>query len=256
VRERFSLDIATLDELMVLIHGPYGSGKTHLQGDFLRWAKEQGPIAYLNIKGEDGHASLASMELGMVGETVSTLEDYDAALKDYGAQKVAGLAVDSLPAFYRLVMKKVVGEVRYPEPAKDGEKAKMMWGQLTMLTMGRVIDSRAAAKYVLWVAPFDKSDDPVGGGGKAITPDLPGKLAYGCAGWFDFVGFLQAETLGPNNVQRKVTFAPSAGVLTRQRIPRPITEPITIPQGSGGWTAIFRAMQAAFTNGTPKKEAK
>lgn len=256
MRTKFNLDIATLDDLCVLIHGPYGAGKTHLQGDFLRWVREakQGKTAFLNIKGEDGHDSLAGMGLGEVGETVDTLDDYDAVLKDFAKAGVVGLAVDSLPAFYRLLLKHFMGEVRYPDPKKDGERAKMLWGQLSMTAMGRVIDSRSAAKYVLWVAPFDKSDDPVSGG-KGITPDLPGKLAWGCAGWFDFVGYLSAETHSPTDIRRQVSFAPSGGVLTRQRIPTPITQAVTVPKDKGGWAAIFAAMQAALERGVPAKKA-
>jgi hypothetical protein len=250
MRQRFNMDIASLDDLMCLIHGPFGSGKTHLQGDFLRWAKERGPVMFLNIPGEDGTSSVAGMGLGEVGETVTSIKDYDEALNDYAKAKLAGLAVDSMSAFYRLILKDLLGEVRYPDPKLDGERAKMLWGQISMKIAGRIAASRSAARHVLWVSPFDRSDDSVGGG-KGITPDLPGKLAYGCAGWFDFVGYLTAETLGPTKITRKVTFAPATNILTRQRIPRPITEAINIPEGGGGWAAIYAAMSAALP-----KEAK
>ena len=246
MRPSFDLDIASLARLAILIHGAYGCGKTHLQGDFLRWAREQGPIAFVNVKGEDGYSSLAGMGLGTVGQTAETVEEYEEILGDLRGKKIVGLAVDSLPAFYRLMLVRHVGEPRYPDPKKDGERAKMLWGQISLGMTNAVQQSRYAAPYVLWVAPYDRSQDAVGGGGMAITPDLPGKLAHGCAGWYDLVGYLTAETLGPGRVQRKVSFAPTSAILTRQRAPRMLSSDIPIPEGGGGWVAIYNALQKAF----------
>lgn len=248
--KKFDLNIASFDNPMLLIHGPYGAGKTFLQGDFLRWAKAQnkGPVGFLNISGEDGFTSISSMNLGEIGQTAETLDDYDQALEVYKKENTFALAVDSLPAFHRLVIKNLLkGEVRYPDPAVDGERAKMLWGQISMKTMGRVINSRKAARFILWVAPYDKSEDPVAGGSKIITPDLPGKMALGCAGWFDFVGYLSVSMGStPDSITRKVTFAPSGGTLTRQRIPKAITQDIPIPQGKGGWEAIYNTISKEF----------
>ena len=157
----------------------------------------------------------------------------------------------SLSAFYRIQLKRFLGSVRYPDPKQDGERGRMLWGQLAMATQAGVFGTRAVAPHVLWVSPYDKSDDPISGG-KGTTPDLPGKLAYGCAGWFDFVGYLTAQTLSPTAITREVSFAPSATVLTRQRLPRPLTRPITIPEGGGGWQAIYTAMQAALVKPAAK----
>src|SRR3990167_10258737 len=99
---------------MILVHGPYGAGKTHLQGDFLTWAKAQGPIGFLNILGEDGYASVAGLNLGEVGYTATDVKEYEEALADFKKQGLVGLAIDSLSAFYRFVLKDIVGEVRYP----------------------------------------------------------------------------------------------------------------------------------------------
>ncbi len=255
--KKFNLDLVSLDNPMVLIHGPYGAGKTHLQGDFLRWAKaqNQGPVGFLNIEGEDGSTSVASMGLGEVGQTAENVDDYDKAIEEYAKSKTFALAVDSLPAFHRLVVKsELKGEYRFPDPAKDGERAKMLWGQISAKTMGRVLNSRKAAKFVLWVAPYDKSEDPVVGGNRIITPDLPGKMALGCAGWFDFVGYLSVSMGStPDSITRKVTFAPSGGTLTRQRIPSPIIEDIKIPQNKGGWENIYTAMKKEFEKLNQKK---
>lgn len=244
--ERFNVNLVSLDRLAVLIHGAYGSGKTHLQGDFLRWAKDRGNIAYLNISGEDGFASLAGMGLGNVGINVTSGKQYDDVLAELQNEKLFALAVDSLPAFYKLMLLDIVGEIRYPDASKDGEKARMMWGQLTMRSYARVRASRQAAPFVLWVAPHDKSEDAVGGMGKTITPDLPGKLAHGCAGWFDLVGYLTANVMSSTFVQRKVTFAPSSSILTRQRLPTEISADVIIPPNQGGWLAIYNAINAVL----------
>jgi hypothetical protein len=256
MRQKFNLDLTSLDRVMILIHGPYGAGKTHLQGDMLRWVQEHmgGPVGFLNIKGEDGASTLAGMGLGASGETVDTLKDYDEAIREYRAKGYRALAIDSLTTFFDLVLKDMLGEVRYPDPKLDGERAKMLWGQLKMTTKARVAESRNAANIVMWVAPYDRSEDPTGGQ-KGVTPDLPGKAAWGCGGWFDLVGLLTAEPINAHTIQRKVTFTPGAGVLTRQRLPRIITQPIVIPEGRGGWAAIYAALQAAITP-TPQEGKK
>ena len=245
MRTPLDLSLKTLDHTATLIHGAYGAGKTHLLGDFLHWGLKQGGVRFLNIKGEDGYLSMADFSLGMIGETVETRKDYTDALEEYRKLGIFALAVDSLSAAYNLLLRDIVGSVRYPEPARDGEKAKMWWGQLSMGIREMVTESRTATKHVLWVSPYDKSENAITGQ-KDITPDLPGKSAYGIAGRFDFVGQLKAETLGPTNVKRSVSFAPSTSVLTRLRLPRPITKEIPIGDGGGGWAAIFSEFEKAL----------
>lgn len=249
MRERFDLDLVSLDKLALLIHGAYGAGKTHLQGDFLSWASVKGPVAFLNIKGEDGQMSLAHARLGTVGQTVTTLAEYNEVLKEYAGQHLAALAVDALPALYDLILMSLnaKGELRYPDASIDGDRSRMMWGQATMRIRSAVIRSREVAPYVLWTSAYDRSANAVEtGAAQRITPNLPGKLADGIAGVFDAVGYLTAETLSPEHVQRRVLLAPTLAVLTKLRLPRPITKPIDIPAGKGGWAAIFAAFEAAL----------
>lgn len=241
---RFNLNLTNLDTTATLIHGAYGAGKTHLQGDFLRWAAKQGPVAFLNIKGEDGFASIAGMDLGDIAYTAKTLPEYDEIVAEFTRKPLFGLAVDSLTAFNWQVLVNVVGSYRYPDPKLDGERSKMLWGTISTNTRGRVLAARAAAKHVLWVAPQGRNEDI--SGGRGVTPELIGQLAWGCAGLFDFVGKLDAAITGPKTVDRKVSFDPENGLLTRQRAPRQILGKINIPEGGGGWEAIFNTMQAAF----------
>jgi len=255
LRKKFNLDVIDFEKrgLALAIHGASGVGKTFLGGDFLRWAKAQnkGPVGCLNISGEDHTDCLAGMGLGEIAETVETIVDTDEALKDYAKASYFALVVDSLPAFWRLVVVDVVGELRYPDASKDGDKSRMYWGQIQMKTMSRVLASRKAAKYVIWLAPHDKSKDPViKVSDDRITPDLPGKMAEGCGYWFDWVGHMTADVVNPTTVARKVNFALSNGILTRQRATRPITESINIPKDKGGWEAIHKAMLGAVGQGS------
>ena len=243
MRAQINLDLTTLDRLAVLIHGPYASGKTHLQGDFLRWGKARGKVAFVNIGGEDGYASIAAMGLGTVGETVTTLSDFDALVSEYSKAGLFAVAVDSLPALEELVVVDKVGSLRYPDPKLDGERAKMLWGQIKLALKARVVASRAMGKVVLWVASHDKADI---GGSTKTAPNLIGKSAGDSIGWFDCVGELQADTKGPNNVVRSVSFAPSTTIATRQRVAKTITQRIVIPDGGGGWSAIWSALEAAI----------
>mgnify|MGYP001619626317 CR=1 FL=1 len=244
-RQPFDLNLTSLDTLAVLIYGPYGCGKTHLQGDFLRWAaKKGGAVAFLNIRGEDGMSSLGAMGLGKVGYTADTMEEYESLLGDLRNLHLAALAVDSLPAVYELALIQKYQTLRYPDPKREGDAARAHWGQLSMSVKNAILLSRQAAPLVFWVSAWDQSDDDVGGG-KGITPNLPGKLAQEVAGRFDFVGYLKAEALVAS-VQRTVSFAPNSRYLVRQRIARSINHAIAIPENTGGWEAIFTAMTHAL----------
>ena len=77
-----------------LLHGPYGGGKTHLLGDMLATESEQGPVRFINLKGEDGYLSI-------MPEILGTAE----ALLDKGATQVFAACthpVLSGPALERL----------------------------------------------------------------------------------------------------------------------------------------------------------
>jgi hypothetical protein len=247
-RRKLNLDKAELDRLGVLVHGAYGVGKTHFEGDFLRWAVKQGKKArFISIIGEDGHKTLKGMGLGELGEEVTTPADFNTAVAEAATDKVEALAVDSLPAYANMVLRSFFqGELRYPDPTKDGQRAVMLWGQLKMLTMGAVLRTREAVPFVLWVSAHDKGEDPIQGGGKTITPDMVGKQALGCIGWFDAVMHLRAQTVGPNKVRRWLEVAPSEQVATRQRFPNVITEDIPVPEKEGGWEAFYQRVQKAM----------
>lgn len=251
MRQRLNLDMTSLDRLMMLIHGDYGSGKTHLIGDMLAAEAARGPVAFLNTKGEDGYMSLAAAHLGEIGESVETVADFRAALGDLRKLKLRAVAVDSLKYLCRIVTK---GEVGDRIPRKDD------WGPVHFQMESLVTELRSVAPVVVCVCPSDKSVNQLTGETK-ITPDLPGREAAGSAGWFDFVGYMQADTRGPSDVSRTITFTPSTSIITRQRLPVPILEVLQIPAGAGGWRTIIAALERGFckgdkTNGADAHEPK
>ena len=246
MRQKFNLNLQDLSRLAVLIYGAYGAGKTFLAGDFLKWASEKGPVHFINVKGEDGYMSLSSIGLGEVGETVENMGDFNAAIDECAKDKVVGLAIDTLPAVSNLVIRSLTGgELRYPDPKIDGERAKMMWGQIKLQTMAAVQRTRSAVPYVLWLSAYDKGED-ANSGAVRVGPDLIGKQAGASAAWFDMVGQMRAQTVGVGKVKRWLQFAPDESMVVRQRLTNVITKDIILPEGGGGWATFFSVVEGAM----------
>lgn len=234
-----NLDSIDLSAWTMLVYGPYGGGKTYLGGSFLRPVESS---LYVNVAGEDGYATLALFSPRPRAITVESWAEWQALQ----FPQVDRLVIDSLSALYRLQLIAHLGELRYPDPQRDGERARMLWGQLKLGLAGAVAKSRSLGKRVLWLAPYDRSDDPTSGG-RGLTPDLPGALAWGCGGWFNFVGLLRVESTSQGGVRRIVSFAPSAAALTRIRgLTQEIYAPITLPEGPSCWDAVESAMLRAL----------
>jgi len=251
----FDLDLTSLDRFTMLVYGAYGCGKTHLLGDFLRWASAQGPIAFINIKGqEDGELSLVGMGLGAVGIHIDTPGDLEGALEMLQPKGLVALAVDTLSAYESAVRVDVIGSDRLPDAKIDGERAKALWGQIKIKTRAGVVASRHAARYVVWSAPFDRSEDPFGGPGRFLSPDLIGKSSRAAIGWFDLAALMEAKLVGPGRVQRTLSLAPRGDAYTRVRLPKPLLKEIDIPEGGGGWAKLYEAIQATMP--VPPKEMK
>jgi hypothetical protein len=242
VRRKLNLDLKSLDKLTMLIHGDYGHGKTALAGDMLKTESEFGKVLFVNVKGEDGTLTLANCGLGENGEEVEDLKDFTELTDELMKSPIQALAIDSLkPLATKLVYGVVCGVDKLPSGSDH-------WGQIHFKMEQLATRLRRCAKYVMCVCPSDKSVNALDGVTR-ITPDLPGREAVGSAGWFDFVGFLKADTIGPDNVKRTLNFAPSASVVARQRLPfgKEITKPIQLPRGPGSWSAVKAALQAALT---------
>lgn len=240
MRHKFNLDKAELDGYTILVHGGRAAGKTHLVGDFLRTESKIGTVRFLNIVGEDGNLTLRGMGLGDVGEHIESYQDFQDALKEYQALKLHALGVDSIHALSKWIMKKVTGSDRLPEIRKESNE----WGELHHLSYNTYTALRRSARMVMCTCPSDKSVEQLSGK-TFVTPDLPGRQAAGSAGWFDFVGYLEATAI-PGGVQRTFLMTPNSTVIVRQRLPRQITEAIKLPDGYGAWQTIKTAIEKGW----------
>jgi hypothetical protein len=239
-RKKFNLDKSELTGYSLLVHGGRAAGKTFLVGDFLATEAKLGPVKFINVAGEDGQLTLKGMGLGDVGETVESYQDFIDALNEYQKAGIHALGVDSLNALSKWIMKKVTGSDRLPEIRKESNE----WGELHHISSNTALAMRRAAKLVMCTCPSDKSVEQLSGK-TFITPDLPGRQAAGSAGWFDFVGYIEA-TPTPSGINRTFNMTPNNLSIVRQRLPKQITEPIKLPAGKGGWQAIKDAIEKGW----------
>ena len=243
MRRPYNLDLPSLDRIALLIHGGYGQGKTHLVGDMLRTERANGPVRYLNIAGEDGSASIAAMGLGEIGVTVDTYEDLRAEIAEMGKQNLRALGVDTLHHIARLCMVYVTGGERLPRIAKDSNE----WGELNQMLRATVLTLKTVAPVLMVACPSDKSMDQLTG--KVLwTPDVPGRNAVGCSGWFDFVFVMKSDVIGYNMTKRTLLTGPINDVVIRTRTPKPLPTEIEIPENGGGWAKLYATIQKAFNN--------
>ena len=225
-----------------LIHGVRAAGKTALGGDFLRYYSDRGPVKFINMLGEDGQRSAMSSQLGKVGETHETYQDFKDFCKEYQGKKLEAVFLDSVSVLGRWIMRHTVGADRLPRVTKDSNE----WGEFHRESETASMLLRNTAKYVLAVCPSDRSVDAVTQQ-TYISPDLPGRQATGSAGWYDFVGYIQAVVTGPGVVKRTVMFTPNGTIVTRQRLAVQIDKDITLPNGQGGWSIIDKTIELHAT---------
>ena len=247
MRQRFDLDLRSLERFTVLFHGAFGSGKTALLGDMLRYEMKQGPVRYLNIAGEDGQLSIANFGLGNIGETVDTLKDFNEAIDEYRKEGLRALAVDGGKWFGRLCIKDVCGD-RLPKVGGNSDD----WTQIHGRYENAISRLRHIAPVVAMASSSDRSMDQVSGN-ISLTPDMPGRQAAGCAGLFDFVLIVKAEATRPGFMKRTIETEPVANTIIRQRLPIPLPASIEIPQGGGGWKNLVDAMNRCLDKQKEKK---
>lgn len=233
----------------MLLHGIPGAGKTHLLGDFLREEARRGEVRFINIAGEDGFLSIANLGLGPIGETVETYKDFREALAEYTRKGLQAVALDSFHRFCDLVMTDMFGE-KLPQ---GGDNKQNEWSLYHFRMRNETDMLRQLARRVLTSALSDRYMDPVTGEPARINPDLPGAQSRLALSRFDFIGYIEAKAMGPGRVKRTLMLTPNAKITTRQRLPRPITTDIDIPDGGGGYANFLAAVNAAMT--PVKKEA-
>lgn len=243
MRQKFNLDIASLDRFTMLLHGNFGCGKTHLLGDMLKTEMDNGPVRFLNVAGEDGYLSVANLGLGEVGETVETLKDFHEALAEYKKLGLAALAIDGGKAFGRMIIKAVCGD-KLPSVGRGSDD----WQRIHMEFEALIASLRNIAPIVVMASSSDRSMDQVSGE-LSLTPDFPGRQAAGSGGQFDFVFLLKAQAVTPTKVKRTIQLQPVANTVIRARLPRPLPSEIELPEGPGGWKKLKAEMQKALTKG-------
>jgi hypothetical protein len=237
-RLKFNLDLLMVDSFTMLVHGIRAAGKTHLIGDMLSVEQQTGKTCFINMAGEDGAASAKSFKLGDIGETHESYADFQAFCKEYAGKKLQAVGLDSLSVLGRWVMRATVGSDRLPRVTKESNE----WGEFHREMDNAMALLRNTARYVLAVCPSDRSVDAVTQR-TYISPDLSGRQAVGSAGWFDFVGYIQADVESASKVSRKFVIAPNSTIVVRQRLSRAITSDLKLPDGAGSWSLIKNTIQ-------------
>lgn len=250
--KQMDLNNVALDDIRVLVHSIRAGGKTHLAGDFLKYESQFGPVAYVNTAGE-GLMTIKGIGLGNVAYVVEDLKDFKELMKQFAAKPLHAMAVDSLQVLERMVVLSVVGTAeRSPMSNKD----KNEWVDIGREFNNALASMWRATRLLLCTAPSAINSDPVTNTPKIISPDLSGQRALGCAGYFEYVGYIKMLVTGPGKIKRVIQFAPDGVTLVRQQIPNAITKDVEIPEGGGGWlaikSAIQRGMETGGTNGNSK----
>lgn len=252
MRSKFNLDLVDLTRLSVLLQGIPNTGKTHLLADMLREERKNGPVRFLNVKGEDGWASAAHMGLGEIGETVSTPKDIQDFAAECAKGKVHAVGLDGCRPLFNHILVDLVqsdpknaGQVRLPDAKLDGERSKAYWAQ-ARFTMEQTIAMLKTSVNILVATSTSAQDVHEITGEKQIAPDIYGKMGSGLIGLFDFAGYIKSVPMGPGRVERRVSFQVRNDVQTRQRLANPIKEDIVLMDGFGSWVKIKSALVAGL----------
>lgn len=243
--KRIDLDTMEDNRLRMLVHSVRAGGKTSLVGDMLKTEREFGPIAYVNTDGE-GLMTIKGIGLGAVGYQVETLKDFKDLMAEFIKKPLHALGVDSLQVLERMVKLHVLGTCdRSPTSTKE----KNEWVDIGREFENALVSIGKAAKIVMCTCPSAINADNITNNPRLISPDLTGQRALGCAGYFEWVGYIKTMQTGKGVAKRSVQFASDGVTLVRQQIPNEIMEDIPLPQGAGGWLAIKSRIEKGFTNG-------
>jgi len=244
-----NLSLRSLDTFALLLHSGPGAGKTHFMGDACFYEQQNGPVGYVNIKGQEGWLSLAEYEFGeqMHAETVETLDDFMECMADFQSMGMACNTVDSLRDLLRLCVINTTGTDR---PPKVGGNNNNEYSQIYFDFERAIRVMKDSARRVITCSTSDRSTDQLTGKVN-IVPDLPGRQGNGIAALFDFVGYMHASTnlgmskrnLSFQTMTVSVSKTDEISILTRQRLARAITKDIVIPNGKGGWEAMLTVFQ-------------
>lgn len=236
----------------ILIHGVYASGKTHFLGDALRSASQHGEVIFANVCGEDGMDS--SAHIGLLPDTQRLEIDRVEAAEELAAycteKKVYMLAVDSLSVLYDIVIKKKTLGRRVPSRGRGEDNE---WSLIHLWMEELMHKLRRCAHHVVMTAPSQlgvdlvKDNESLIATPMKIMPEMPGKYGAGgqCAKWFNLVGYLSLDDRKKSEVKRQLHFESTDRFLTRQRLPRELTEPLDIGE-TGGWDVLMAAVAKSY----------
>lgn len=241
---------------LVIIHGNYGSGKTHLAGDAcLHTLQNGGTFTYLNITGEDGQDSAWRPEFTGHEDCFLDIVKYGGikeAISYFTANPRTLLVVDSLKALHRMVEHhQTKGE--HPPASRGWGDSDFSWIYLWMDNI--MAEFRQTAKYVLFLCPSDLGRDRIVDNESTVVdqekkvtlPDLPGKLASTSPGWCDFMLYLEAHYDARTKKRvRSVLPTTSPRIISRQRLRKEIKDAIAIPEDGGGWKNIITAINQTY----------
>lgn len=264
MRQALNLSLGQRDNVTFLLHGNYGTGKTFLLGDMLQTEGQNGPVRYLNIKGEDGYDSVKGLGLETLNETfppvvlepptkeppkprfmadtVETLADYKEVIKEYrGVKGLRAVGIDGGPMLYNLLIRDLFG---------DAMPEKFEWGKVRFHGTNLFTELHYLAPIVMMTSSSDRSSDPTSANPLAnqlTTPNFYGWMSTGIAGLFSFVFVMKSRVIGVGKIQRVLLTAPLEGVVVRYRTPKPLPAEIDIPEGPGGWKKVWDIINATYT---------
>lgn len=229
----------------LLLHGNYGSGKTHLLGDYLRFEAERTkqPVFFINMKGEDGYTTVVDLEdvPGIMAVTVDTYDDLMLALTEAKKLNASAGGIDGYHRIYPFTFRKKLGADRLPIVGGSTNE----WSECHKLVEDLTDTLRYYAPFIFCTSASDKSVDQIKGETQT-TPNFAGRNAAGIAGHFDYVFCLENEVLGPGKIRRVLRTAPVAKMVVRYRLPKPLPTELVMPEGRGGWKMIRAEIEKAI----------
>ena len=247
--KKFNLDNVDLESGFSLhLQSPHAGGKTHFQGDALRYESQFGDVCYLTFPGEDGWRTISNMGLGSSGVLVETYNDLKEFMKELEGRKepLRALALDSMPWLSHLVMIGTLGDSRLPRIGREDNE----WTEVHRAFTNTIQRLRRLGKFVIAGSYVDvETIDPFTGEKKLLLwrAAVPGKQADRSVGMFDFGFTIEATDLGSSGVERLLKVRPSRKYAIRQRLPHPgITEDIKLPHGLGGWESLRKAIAKVY----------
>lgn len=228
----------------LLVHGDYNTFKTYLLGSILAHEKAEGPCVYAHIAGEPAPTSLYSHDLeGVEMFSLESIEDCHTLAQEQQGARV--IAVDSLIMLEDLATQKLTGGKRAPGGVRGEHDGRNEWGKIKFEFKNALMKMRRACQLFVAVCPSAKNVNEVTGE-KFVMPDLLGKFAAQVSGWFNFVGYAEAVTLGGKNVRRSLDFAKRTDAATRCNGITPILKPIQLPAGPDVWLPVREALVKAL----------